>query len=245
MYSTRIRTACVAVWRWAQQPHSLAAAALLFVAANAPALLAQDLCSTEVDVALEESVRHDQGIGIDPTYDRHFQEFNLRRAAHVSEVGVLISRATANTDRGLMLNLFSVDAQHEPAVPIAGTTVSLPAAAISDTTEWVQFTLDTPVLLQSGRYAVHLQLGPGSATVGYHWAREYDAADPYPPGISGYWYPFVGGKWVTTQELDNAFRVFGCPTSTASVPATGPIALAALLVLLAGVAAAVGYRRAR
>jgi hypothetical protein len=111
----------------------------------------------------------------------------------------------------------------------------------------VTFTLPSAVSLSAGNYAIHLQLGAGSSPTGYHWAREYDANDPYPAGISGYWYPYVGGRWVTTVELDDTFRVYGCEPAAqgANVPAMGSLGFAVFAILLVGIGYLGTRRRAR
>jgi hypothetical protein len=194
-------------------------------------------CTPAEALVLAQSLRHDQGNGIDPTYDRHFQEFRLSQAAEITGAAALLFRDDSNSDRDLLFSIYTVDDAHLPAVQVSGTEVRKPNAEISTTESWATVALPAPVQLQAGQYALVLQLGSGSASRGYHWAREYDAADPYPAGISGYWYPFVGGRWVTTQELDYAFSVSGCSApQTAEVPALGPFGLTALAACLLGIA---------
>lgn len=223
---------------------SLGAGVLVLAALLAPASVGRAACTTGDDVVLAEQTLYDQGIGIDPVYDRDFQEFRLGRASQVTEVSVVVSRPEQNTDRDLLLSVYTVNGAHEPDVPVAGTSVSRSVADIPTSSGWVTFTLAAPVLLAAGHYAIQLQLGSGASSVGYHWSREYDANDPYPDGLSGYWYPFLGGQWVTTEQLDDAFAVYGCPAAplAAPVPALGALGLGALVLLLAGTAP-LGRRR--
>jgi hypothetical protein len=194
-------------------------------------------CTPAEALVLAQSLRHDQGNGIDPTYDRHFQEFRLSQAAEITGAAALLFRDDSNSDRDLLFSIYTVDDAHLPAAQVPGTEVRKPNAEISMSESWVTVTLPAPVRLQAGQYALVLQLGSGSAPRGYHWAREYDAADPYPDGISGYWYPFVGGRWVTTGMLDYAFSVSGCSAAQAAeVPTLGPLGSAALAACLLGLA---------
>jgi hypothetical protein len=207
---------------------------LLLAALLVPASAARAACTPEDQVVLVEQASYDQGIGIDPVYDRDFQEFRLVGSSRITEVSVVVSRPDANTDRDLVLSLYSVDGSHEPDAPIAGTAVSRAPADVSTDVGWVSFTLPAPVALTAGQYAVVLELGAGSSSVGYHWWRQYDASDPYPAGLSGYWYPYAGGQWVTTDLLDDAFRVEGCAAAPAAgVPSLGPFGLGVLALLLA------------
>ena len=166
-------------------------------------------CSTSNDQLLEEQPSYNQGNGIDPTYYKHFQEILLDKDSVITEVSVVVFRASENMDRDLIFSFYSVNGNHEPLAQVSGTEVVKPYNEIENSVQLVAFTLASPVSLSAGNYAIHLELADGSSTRGYYWMRIYNASDPYPDGISGYWYPY-SSSWSTTQELDYAFRIYGC-----------------------------------
>ncbi len=50
---------------------------------------------------------------------------------------------------------------------------------------------------------------------------------------------------MTTVELDNTFRIYGCKADAASIPALEPLGLVILAFLLVGIAYLGNRRRAR